>query len=111
MTILRKATAALENVVNDILGDEITYTPEGGAPLTFNAWVEFDTDHVRAGGSSATARVRAVEVPMSRVPTPSKEGDRITIAIRPGEIFKPRDIEEGAGGETWFIPLTRVRDV
>jgi hypothetical protein len=110
MTRLRDATAALETVVNDTLGDEITYTPAGGEPLTFNAWVEFENALLHASGSAGRARRRVVEVPKAKVAAVNKEDDRISIAIVAGVTFKPADVEEGEGGNTWRVTLSQVRD-
>lgn len=108
MTVLRDATAALESAVNDHLGDEITYTPEGGSAQTFNAWVEFENDMLRGPGSASRARRRIVEVPKELIPAVSKEGDRITIQVVPGVTFKPADIEDGESGDSWRITLMKV---
>ena len=107
MTTLRDQTAALLKAEMDFLGDEITYTPTGGAAVTFNAWVEFNTDHVTSPGSSATAYPKSVEVLMSQIADPNK-ADRVSIALRPGIIYAPADIIEGATGETWILPLKKV---
>jgi hypothetical protein len=111
VTVLREATASLEDLVNDTLGDGITYTPAGGEASTFNAWVEFDNEELRASGSGSTARVRTVEIPKSKVPTVDFENDRITVTLIPGTTFKPANIEEGAGANTWRITLKKVADV
>lgn len=111
MTRLRDETAALHTAEMDYLGDEITYTPEGGSAQTFNAWVEFDNEDLRGSVSRSSARARLIEVKKSVIASPSKEGDRITIAVLPGETYKPADVLDGATGETWRIPLMRHRDV
>lgn len=91
----------------DLLGDEIVYQVAGGAALRFNAWVEFDTEYVRSPGSASTSYGKLIEVPMSKVAQPTKD-DRITITMRPGEIYAPADVIEAATGETWRLPLKKV---
>jgi hypothetical protein len=109
MTNLRDLSPLIEDSVNDLLGDEITYTPAGGSADTFNAWVEFDNEELRAPGSASTARVFLVEVPKARVPVVDKEGDRISIKLLPDMVFKPARIENGETGETHRITLMAVR--
>jgi hypothetical protein len=111
MPPLRDLTAALEAAVNDHLGDEVTYTPASGSPLTFNAWVEFDNEEIRGGGSLGQARgVLLIEVSKSIIPSVNVAEDRITIAVKPGETYKPANVLEGAGGATWRLPLAKVRN-
>lgn len=91
----------------DHLGDEITYTPDGGSPATFNAWVTFGAEHFNSPGSAATKATPQVEVRAADVPSPTIR-DRITIALRPGLTFAPADILDGETGETWVLPLKKV---
>lgn len=108
MSLLRGLTAALIQSEMDILGDEITYTPDGGSPRTFMAWVEFDTEHFSAPGSSASKRVPTLEVQMKDIAAPKAGVDRIVITLRPSFIFTPADVREGPSGETWILPLKQV---
>lgn len=107
MTTLRDATAAAEQAINDALGDEITYDPSSGAATTFNAWVDFGNADVSTGNSSSNAESIVIEVPYAKVALPDR-ADRITIALRPGNIYAPAGWEQGATGSTWRIPLKRV---
>lgn len=109
MTNLRDQTAAIDAAVNSTLGDEITYTAAGGGPRTFDAWVEFNTEHIGAGSRSTLYEV-TIEVPKTLVPAPSVNDDRITVAIRPGQTYKPADVQEDETGANWRIPLSRVRN-
>lgn len=106
MTTLREATAALHRAEMDELGDEITYTPGGGGPSTFNAWVEFNNDQVATPGSSTTVHSRLVEVLKADVPAPAR-GDAVTIGILPGQAFVVADVQDGETGATWRLPLKR----
>lgn len=108
MTQLRGLSDGLEAATMDHLGDEITYTPEGESPRTFNCWVEFDTDRFGSPGSAATKATPQIEVRMADVPAPKTNTDRITIALRPGQIFTPADVRDGPTGETWVLPLKKV---
>lgn len=106
MTTLRDETAALQ-LVDQELGDEITYTPEGGSPSTFDEWVAYGSEVVSAGASAGTASVKQIEVLMSVIAQP-KKGDRITLSTRPGIIYQPAGWEEDVTGAKWVIPLKRV---
>lgn len=108
MTTLRDATLMLERGVNDVLGDEITYTRADGEALTFNAWVEFDTRIVSPGQSAASVDVVTIEVPMATIPDISRD-DRIAVAVLPGKLFAPTKWERGAGGATWNIAPKAVK--
>jgi hypothetical protein len=107
MPTLRDASASIEQSLNDVLGDEITYTPADGAPATFNAWVEFGDVRLSSPGSSASADTIVIEVPFAKVAQPTKD-DRIAITIRPGMLYAPAAIEQGETGQTWRIPLRKV---
>lgn len=107
MSALRDQTAALLKAEMDHLGDEITYTPQGGSAVTFNAWVTFGAEHFNSPGSAATKATPQVEVRAADVPNPSVQ-DRLTIALRPGALFAPVDILDGETGETWVLPLKKV---
>lgn len=111
MLELRGGTAALDAIVNDALGDEITYAAEeGGDTLTFNAWVDFGSEHVMSSGSAATASSPTVEIPFAQVPLSAKptRDARITISIRPGIIWKPADIQEAPTGQAWAVTLAKA---
>lgn len=107
MTLLRDLTAGFEQTINDSLGDEITYTPSGGASVTFNAWVEFDTTILNPGSSSASTDEIAIEVPMAIVPDPL-DGDRITVAILPGKTWAMKKRIRSNTGATWVLALKRA---
>lgn len=108
MTTLRDLTAEFEQTINDELGDEITYTfGAGGAPLTFNTWVEFDTTILNPGHSAASTDAIAVEVPFDKVPDPLAD-DRITIAVLPGLTWAMKGRNRGPTGSVWVLPLKKV---
>lgn len=108
MPTLRDATLMLERGVNDALGDEITYTfGVGGTPVTFNAWVEFDTTIMNPGSSSASTDEITVEVPMATIPEP-RDGDRITVAILPGMTWAFKKRARSNTGATWVLALKRA---
>lgn len=107
MTTLRDATAALEQDINDALGDEITYTPDGGSAATFNAWVDFDPKQISTGASTANVEAIEIEVPYAKVATPSRD-DRIAITIRPGVTYAPAGWKTSPIGSAWRITLKKV---
>lgn len=104
---LRAATAALEQRVNDELGDEITYTPATGAPSTFYAWVEFATATLNGAASASVVDAVSVEIPVAKVADPLPTA-RIAITILPGKVWKMASKERGLSGTTWIIRLARV---
>jgi hypothetical protein len=109
MTTLRDATLALERGVNDVLGDEITYTFGDGAiaPITFNAWVEFDTADANTGSSSSRTDALSVEVPNDIVALPSS-ADRIRITLLGEQLFAMADRRRSTTGAGWIIDLKRA---
>jgi hypothetical protein len=109
MTVLRDLTADLDQRINDVLGDEITYTPAGGEADTFNTWVEVGSTDIVTGNSAAKAARASIEVPFTKVAEPSRE-DRVAIAIRPGRIYAPASWEEGQTGSAWIVQLKRVTE-
>ena len=109
MPTLRELTASFEQSVNDVLGDEIIYTPDGGSPATFNAWVEFGSDDVSTQQSRANIERVTIDVPYAKIAQPA-HGDRIAITIRPGKLYAPQSWEASPTGIGWIIPLQRARD-
>lgn len=110
MGVLRGLTAGLNQSINAVLGDEITYTPNGGSPRTFHCWVDFGSEHFSGPGSSATKRnTITVEIPYAELDAdPQTNVDRVAITIRPGLLFTPADVRDGEDGESWVIPLKQV---
>lgn len=107
MTRLRDLTAEFEQQINDELGDEITYTfGASGAPITFNAWVEFDTTILNPGNSSASTDEITVEVPMAIVPDPIGS-DTIVVTILPGMRWVIKKRARSNTGATWVLGLRR----
>jgi hypothetical protein len=115
MGLLRGLTPDLNKLVNDTLGDELTYTAEGEDPRTFHAWIDFGSEHFNSPGSAATKR-NTITVEIRRTGDladgiePKTNVDRIVIATRPGLKFTPADIRDGADGDTWVLPLKQVKD-
>ena len=82
-------------------------SPASGGASTFNAWVEFGNAEVSTGNSASTAEEIFVEVPYAKVATPNRD-DRITIALRPGNIYAPAAWRQSPQGQVWIIALKRV---
>ncbi|WP_334656735.1 head-tail joining protein [Sphingomonas panaciterrae] len=111
MTTLRDATLVLERGVNDALGDEITYRFGDGdlAPITFNAWVEFDTADASTGSSASRTDAPSIEVPIDAVPLPS-HADRITITVLGNQLFAMAARRRSPTGASWIIDLKRAAE-
>lgn len=107
MTLLRDLTAAMDAVVDNTLGDAITYTPDGGAALSLNAWVRFADLAITGSGSQTTREAVSVEVPMALVASPAKE-DVIAIAVLPGRTYRPKGYAPDETGVRWVIELARI---
>jgi hypothetical protein len=101
---------ALDEVLNTtslaLLGDTITYTPEGGAPLTLKAIVDHSDGEKLLSNSRVMTSEAAVEVAISDVPQP-KGGDVIHLP-KPGQDFNPKNFEKDKSGMNWLILLKRV---
>src|SRR4051812_20002895 len=89
----------------DLLGDTITYTPQGGSPATFKAIVDYGDEVERLAGSNVIHGECAVEVPLSRVPF-VQSGDVIHLP-KTGLDYKPRDSRRDESGDNWLIILKR----
>ena len=106
MTTLRDRTAALETMVNQTLGDEITYTVSGDDPATFDAWVEFGNQDVATGQSRVQATQIVIEIPKT-LTTPAQT-DRIAVTIMPGVTWAPASWDTDDTGANWRIICKRA---
>lgn len=106
MTTLRDLSPGMDQLVNDMLGDEITYTPDGGDAETFNAWVEFGPGDVTTGQTRAATEQIVIEIPFTRRELPSR-ADSIAITIRPDRVYSPAGWDYSLSGDGWRIVLKR----
>ena len=102
--LMNGLSGGFDQQINDALGDEVTYTPSGGAAATFNAWVEFAVVDITGQGSRSQGEQIILEVPAEKLETPSRD-DRLTIALRPGRLYGPASWEPSTTGSGWRIPL------
>lgn len=107
MSTLSEFEDEMESSLLAELGDPITYTPNGGAPLSLHAWVNYDTGVVATPNSRALVTQIEVEVAAADVATPTKQ-DTITLPRLPGKTFRPARIERGKLGNTWALGLTET---
>lgn len=98
--------ALLNATTLDLLGDTITYTPEGAALLTFKAIADQGQMVERLSGSMVIQGEQAVEVPRTLVAT-VKKGDLITLPAHPGKQFNPKSWVRDESGANWLIVLAR----
>lgn len=97
---------ALESRTRDLLGDTITYTPFGGAPITFKAIVDYSGTIDQLAGSKVAADDCVAEVPNSIVPVPTGQ-DIIDLPKRPGVRFMAKDWVPDETGMSWLILLKK----
>lgn len=104
---LDSLTDNLFETVNSLLEDPITYTPDGGSPLSIRAWVDHEDKTDAFGGVQVTAQDIFVEVLKSDVATVS-ESDVITLPEL-GQTFSPVEWKNTRSGRGWVIWLRKVR--
>ena len=97
----------LDRITAEVVGDPITYTPAGGQPLTFNAFVENDDVLVGFGNTSGTVcdahvQVRKIDVPVK----PAK--DSVFFLPRVGRSFNPKEATSDKTGRLWNIALKLI---
>ena len=93
--------------VNARLEDPITYTPDGGSPLSIRALVDHEDKTDAFGGVQVTAQDIFIEVLKSDVATVS-EDDVISLP-QLGQTFSPVEWKNTHSGRGWIIWVKRVR--
>lgn len=106
MVSLEDFDDALETRTRTTLGETITYTPSGGAPLVLKAIVEYDDQEQSIGGSRVIGGDCAAEVPVSEVPTWSG-ADELLLPRRPGQVFLPKKVMLDETGMNWLMALKK----
>jgi hypothetical protein len=98
-TALEALDAELDSTTRALLGDTITYTLPGQAPMTFAAIVDYG-ERVEPGGQAVSDDV-TIEVPFTKVPEPSNR-DVIDLPKLTGR-FKPLNWLRNEAGDGWLI--------
>lgn len=97
--------ADMDATVLSRIGDDLTYCPGGGAPITppFRAWVAYTQIDVGFDGYTASVDEPSLQVRLVDVPAPSK-ADLITLP-KTGKTYRPKDWNIMPNGEFWSMPL------
>jgi hypothetical protein len=103
-TALENLDAVLDSTTLALVGDTVTYTLPGLAPMTFPAIVEYG-ERVVPGGSAVEDDL-SVEVPFTAVAAPSNR-DIILLSKLPGR-FKPLNWIRNEAGDGWVIRLVEI---
>ncbi len=105
---LEDLTAGLDAACVAALGDTIQFKPAGGAYATIKSFVEF-SDRVR---DLETGRVVeqdiTVEVFDADVAERPTGNDRVRIAAKPGETFRPINAARNRSGSGWVFEVVKV---
>jgi hypothetical protein len=99
------AFANMDASILALIGDDLTYCPNGGAPIAppFRAWVAYTQLDVGFDGYTANVDEPSLQVRVSDVPTPTRF-DIITLP-KTGTSYSPRDWKMMPNGEFWSIAL------
>lgn len=89
----------------EAIGDEIVYTPSGGAALNIKAWVNHNDQAIQFGNSAAITGDASIQVRVIDVAQPTK-ADIIDLP-RTGLSYRPASIMRDRSGRLWNITLKR----
>jgi len=99
--------AELDAQVENHLGDSISYSRNGEAPVIIRGFVLSNSDDDNVGGTDPQKLRWRVQINKSRLPEPPTTRDRITHRRMPG-IWKPTNGTIIADGRDWFFDLQRA---
>lgn len=109
MNDLDSLTDELDAVTSEILGERITYRPNGGAPIYPKAHVFYADAPTDIGAGQAIEQDITVHVRKISLPAMPSSSDRITLSKRPGVTFKPVNPSHDDSGTHWILNLKVVR--
>jgi hypothetical protein len=95
----------LDALTVSIVGDTITYAPEGGDPVEIKAFADHSDQVVGLGVAGGVTGDASIEVLVSDVAQPSR-GDVITLP-RTGQTYRPSSWTRSRSGTLWMIYLKR----
>lgn len=102
---LESMTPAVFSTIDQRLGDTITVTPAGKAPLSFKANVNHRDKTRLLDFSSATAQDILIDIDKALVSGKPNAAWRIALPRLPGRIFSPKDVNTDESGFRWEFGL------
>jgi len=109
MTDLESLTPAMFATVNEVLGERITYIPNGSAPIYPKAHVYYGDEQQDIGAGQSIEQDITVHIPKLSIPAMPNSSDRIRLSKRPGATFRPVNPATDDSGTDWIVKLKIVR--
>lgn len=100
--------AALDAACLDHLGELISYTPAGGSALSIRAYVDYTDGEVFLGAGQAVEQEITVSLLKASVPAKPGNSDRLTLARKTGQTFRPTGAASDASGTHWTFTVKEV---
>lgn len=106
---LESLTPGMDDAIDNILGERITYRVNGGPPIYPKAHVFYADAQTDIGAGQAIEQDIKVHIRKISLPTMPNSADRITLGKRPGLVFKPVNPSHDDSGLHWILNLKVVR--
>lgn len=91
----------LNDVVGDVFGETVTYTPSSGSPYSVSGVVaRRHIEVLGANGASSVSYATTVGIKISALAAKPSKADRITIS---GAQYRIQDVQEDSGGWALFV--------
>lgn len=108
MNDLESLTPGMDDAIDDILGERITYRVDGGPPIYPKAHVYYADAPTDLGAGVGIEQDITVHIRKIRLPRMPNSSDRITLGKRPGVNFKPVNPSLDDSGLHWIVNLKVV---
>lgn len=108
MNDLESLTPDLMATTDELLGETITYIPDGQATRYPKAHVQYDDELVSLGAGDGVQQDIRVTVAILALPHMPRSADRIRLGKRPGVTFKPTNPSHDSSGLNWVVNLKVV---
>lgn len=105
MNDLESLTPGMDDAIDDILGERITYRVDGGPPIYPKAHVYYGDAPTDLGAGVAIEQDITVHIRKISLPRMPNSSDRITLGKRPGKVFKPTSPSLDDSGYHWIVKL------
>ena len=109
MNDLESLTPAMDDAIDNILGESITYRVNGGPPIYPKAHVNYGDAPQDLGAGVAIEQDITLSIRKISLPTMPNSSDRITLGKRPGKVFKPVNPSDDDSGYHWIVKLREVK--
>lgn len=109
MNDLESLTAGMDDAIDNILGERITYRVDGGPPIYPLAHVYYGDAPQDIGAGQAIEQNITVHIRKISLPRMPNSSDRITLGKRLGVTFKPVNPSLDDSGLHWILNLKVVQ--